>query len=403
MAKGRLVPPNLDDRTWQKIGDEAKSLIPKYAPEWTDHNPSDLGITLIELFAWLSEQTIYRLNRVPDRNYIKFLDLIGVRRGAPTPARADITFKIAGDAVVTVPPATQVSTIPSGAEDGIIFETEKELNAVNIKKCLFLNELNKYSDLTRKLVEGPLATADLSVPGSKARLLLLGIGAPATQTLSLTLMINTQSASVLPRWVSSTTNQPNTWQEFEPDTHRNFAFEKSDTIDLRVPVGWIQSKPADWGATPAQNEDSVADSLYWIGIFLRNTDTAAKQVRIDRIAANIVPAINVITVNEEILGVSNGKAFQVFSLKNTPLYQEVQAADPLRHLVIAVKTGGSWNTWQRVDEFAQENAAHYMCDPITGEISFGNYPTGDQDNPGYGSIPDNGSQIKAVTYRYVAG
>ena len=54
-SRGRIMPPNLDDRTWQDLVDEMTGLIPKYAPQWTDRNPSDLGIALIELFAWLAE------------------------------------------------------------------------------------------------------------------------------------------------------------------------------------------------------------------------------------------------------------------------------------------------------------------------------------------------------------
>ena len=34
----------------------------------------------------MTDQLLYRLNRVPDRNYIKFLDLIGVRLFPPTAA-----------------------------------------------------------------------------------------------------------------------------------------------------------------------------------------------------------------------------------------------------------------------------------------------------------------------------
>ena len=72
MARGRLEAPDLDDRTWEQIVAQARALIPTYAPNWTDHNPSDLGITLIELFAWLVEGMIFRLNRVPDKNLIEF-------------------------------------------------------------------------------------------------------------------------------------------------------------------------------------------------------------------------------------------------------------------------------------------------------------------------------------------
>ena len=83
-----LPVPNLDDRRFQDLVDDAKRLIQQRCPEWTDHNVSDPGVTLIETFAWMTDLLLYRLNRVPDRNYIKFLELIGVRLFAPTAARA---------------------------------------------------------------------------------------------------------------------------------------------------------------------------------------------------------------------------------------------------------------------------------------------------------------------------
>ncbi len=70
-----LPLPNLDDRTWNDLVEEAKALIPFYAPQWTDHNVHDPGITLIELFAWLTEMDIYQLNRIPERHRRKFLAL----------------------------------------------------------------------------------------------------------------------------------------------------------------------------------------------------------------------------------------------------------------------------------------------------------------------------------------
>ena len=69
--------PNLDDRQYEDLVDEARAMIPGLAPEWTDHNPSDPGITLIELFAYLTEMLIFRLNRITDENirtYLKLLD-----------------------------------------------------------------------------------------------------------------------------------------------------------------------------------------------------------------------------------------------------------------------------------------------------------------------------------------
>lgn len=71
-----LTLPNLDDRTYADLVEEARALIPGLYPEWTNHNPSDPGITLIELFAWLAEMLIYRIDQVPDRHRLTFLRLL---------------------------------------------------------------------------------------------------------------------------------------------------------------------------------------------------------------------------------------------------------------------------------------------------------------------------------------
>jgi hypothetical protein len=68
--------PNLDDRRYEDLVEEALALIPVHAPEWTNHNSSDPGITLIELFAYLTEMLIYRLNRITVENRLAFLNLI---------------------------------------------------------------------------------------------------------------------------------------------------------------------------------------------------------------------------------------------------------------------------------------------------------------------------------------
>lgn len=75
-----LPVPNLDDRTFDQLTAEARSLIPKNFPLWTDHNLSDPGITLLELFAFLLEIAIYQTNRVPERSLEHFAKLLGVMR-----------------------------------------------------------------------------------------------------------------------------------------------------------------------------------------------------------------------------------------------------------------------------------------------------------------------------------
>jgi hypothetical protein len=71
-----LPLPNLDDRSYNDLLEEARALIPSLYPEWTDHNPTDPGIVLVELLAWLTEMVIYRVNQMPDSNYETFLRLL---------------------------------------------------------------------------------------------------------------------------------------------------------------------------------------------------------------------------------------------------------------------------------------------------------------------------------------
>lgn len=78
-----LPLPNLDDRTYADLVAEARSQIPTEYPEWTDHNPSDTGIILIELLAWLTEMVLYRTNQIPNKNYETFLSLLNGADSTP--------------------------------------------------------------------------------------------------------------------------------------------------------------------------------------------------------------------------------------------------------------------------------------------------------------------------------
>jgi hypothetical protein len=75
--------PTLDDRSYADLLEEARTLIPSLAPGWTNHNPSDPGITLVELFAWLTEMMIYRVNRLPEENTVAFLRLLNGPQWTP--------------------------------------------------------------------------------------------------------------------------------------------------------------------------------------------------------------------------------------------------------------------------------------------------------------------------------
>jgi hypothetical protein len=73
--------PNLDTKTYEEISEEMVASIPKYTGKWTNHNPSDPGITIIELLSWIAETTLYRINRIPDESYVNFLRLVAGASG----------------------------------------------------------------------------------------------------------------------------------------------------------------------------------------------------------------------------------------------------------------------------------------------------------------------------------
>src|SRR6266540_193909 len=101
-----LPLPNLDDRRWEDLVDEGRSLIPFYAPEWTDHNVHDPGISLLELFAWVTEQDLYTVNRVTDAHRRKLLALAGgVAPDPPRPAGTMLGFGLAPGAPARQLPA----------------------------------------------------------------------------------------------------------------------------------------------------------------------------------------------------------------------------------------------------------------------------------------------------------
>ncbi len=105
-----IKPPNLDDRRYEDILAEAKALIPQYCPEWTNLGDADPGMTLVQLFSWMTELTIYRLNRVPDKTYIHFLNFIGEERQCAEPSVVPVTFSLNSPGPIELTPETPVST-----------------------------------------------------------------------------------------------------------------------------------------------------------------------------------------------------------------------------------------------------------------------------------------------------
>ena len=87
-----LQIPSIDDRRYQDLLNEALARIPVHNPEWTNFNKSDPGVTLLELFAFLTENLLYRSNQIPERNRRKFLQLLGVPLLPASSASGIVTF-----------------------------------------------------------------------------------------------------------------------------------------------------------------------------------------------------------------------------------------------------------------------------------------------------------------------
>ncbi len=129
-----IAAPNLDDRRFQDLVDDAKRIVMDRCPTWTDHNVSDPGVTLIETFAFMTDQLLYRLNRVPDRLYIKFLELIGIQLFPPTAALTDVTFWLSTPATTTlvIPVATRTATLRGEDQEPIIFSSLRSLEIMPV-------------------------------------------------------------------------------------------------------------------------------------------------------------------------------------------------------------------------------------------------------------------------------
>lgn len=143
MALFDPLTANLDNLRFQKdLVDEARKRIVRYCPEWTEYNVSDPGITLIELFAWMTEQIIYRLNLTPRKNYVKFLEMLGITLAPPASATTPLTFYLStpfplrpgdptGPATAVIPGNFQVATVTPPDGEAVIFTTDQALAIVS--------------------------------------------------------------------------------------------------------------------------------------------------------------------------------------------------------------------------------------------------------------------------------
>jgi hypothetical protein len=121
-----LPSPQLDDRTFVQLLEQARAHITQASPEWTDLSPHDPGMVLLEAFAHLTETMLYRLNRLPEKAYVEFLRLLGVRLQPPAAASVALRFSVSrpAESPVDIPRGTRVTLSRSGAgTEPVIFLT----------------------------------------------------------------------------------------------------------------------------------------------------------------------------------------------------------------------------------------------------------------------------------------
>lgn len=361
--------PLIDNRRYDDIVSEARARIPRYTAEWTDFNDSDLGMTLIHVFAWMTDLLLYRMSKVPENNYLKFLELIGIDLRPASPATADITFplsKTAASIYLNIPPGTQVS---ADGRPPIVFETDRSLIAIKAPlTSLLIYDGYAFTDHTLDNQQGdqsfyPFGT--LAVAGSA-----LMLGFDATDPFpEITLELAFYSASTIPSQAGncglplSAQFAPaqivweywngTAWARVTVPKDETNAFLRSGHVFLKTPAKG-KMVPASFGGNA---------SLYWLRARLNKTSYENPPL-LQAVRTNTVPATQAETASDEVLGGSDGEPNQVFTLANTPVI-----AGSLR---LEVDEGDGFEAWTEVADFFSSNPTDkvYRLNRTTGDVLF---------------------------------
>ncbi|HLI16324.1 MAG TPA: putative baseplate assembly protein [Acidimicrobiales bacterium] len=395
-----LPVPNLDDRRFQDYVDDAKRLVQQRCPEWTDHNVSDPGVTLIETFAYMVDQLTFRLNKVPDRNYVKFLELIGVHLFPPSAAETLVTFWLTSpqDRPVVVPRGTRVSTQRVSKEEPVVFETTEALTVVSSSLASVVSVLagDRSVDHSERLgrEEFPCFGA-VPMPGEA---LLLGLReAVPSNAVALRFQCRIEGVGVDPN------NPPLAWEAYdgaswvpcEVERDETGGLNKAGDVVLHVPTGheaavldgrraaWLRCRVTE--PEPGQAFYSSSPSIANLSAFVVGGTTRA---------------VHASVVDGEIIGVSEGVAGQRFHLRQAPV-----VSSPTPH-VLEVAGGEGWEEWREVDTFAASGPEdrHFMLDRVTGEVVLGpavRLEDGTVRN--YGAVPPKGAPLRLRQYRSGGG
>lgn len=411
-----LPVPNLDDLRFQSdLVDEARKRIIHYCPEWTEYNISDPGITLIELFAWMTELMVYRLNRVPEKNYLKFLEMLGFQQEPAKTAETDITFWLSAllpldeedNTSVVVPAGTEIQS--EDQPDPVVFTTSRELtiNAPLLSHLRTEANFNQNSfsrlgvDIFRPL-SNPPQIGDTFYFGFNDRnnisghILRFEFECEATEAVGI--------RRENPPWVWECLTDDG-WREIKLST---FEGERDTTGGLNNERGSLTLY------TPLEFSSQMFHGLqaFWIRCRIEQRDPSQGMYTESPRVTNLhvytvgaqVPAANAQVVNGEILGESNGEPGQRFTLQHAPVLKF--AGDETIEVEETVEGEPVFVPWTRVDDFSSSDkfSRHFVLDTASGEVIFGpSVRQSDGSTVQYGRIPESNRRIRVTDYRYGGG
>ncbi|WP_330434138.1 putative baseplate assembly protein [Streptomyces sp. NBC_00825] len=396
-----LPSPNLDDRRFQQLVDEAKRYVQQRSPEWTDHNVSDPGVTLIETFAYMVDQLLYRLNRVPDKNYSAFLDLLGVTLFPPTVARAEVDFWLSAPQPETVrlPAGTEVATSRGETEEAVVFSTSEELPIVpsSLIRLVTAPVSGDQTDRTAPLGAGK------DIPCFQPRpepgdALLFGLPTAVPRCIvAVRLDSRVEGVGVDPRqpplvweawdgarWVTCRTgtdstgglNRPGEIIVFVPAGH-------TASVTAGTRAGWLRCRVT--APEPGQPFYSESPTIREAEVFTVGGTADVEHAE---------------TVLDVPLGVSEGVAGQRFSVNRAPLLLDGEPP------VVQVSSAEGWQVWTAVEHFGASapHDRHVRIDAVSGEFAFPpevREPDGTMRS--YGAVPEKGAQLRIPRYRTGGG
>jgi predicted phage baseplate assembly protein len=397
-----LPAPNLDDRRFQSLVDEAKRLVMQRCPEWSDHNVSDPGITLIETFAYMTDQLLYRLNRVPDRNYVRFLDLIGVKLFPPTAASTGVTYWLSApqETVITVPIGSEVAT-PRGdaGTPAIVFTTVSELDIIpsEARYIASIPTGGTWRNHTDSINLAPFSCFSPQPVPEETLLVGLSVAVPRC-AVNLRFDCEIEGVGVDP------TDPPLVWEAFdgaewvpcEVDKDTTGGLNRQGDVVIHIPesheMGLVQSLRAGWVrarvVAPEEGQPFYSNSplIKKLEAFTIGGTIGASQSE---------------TIIDEVIGVTEGVAGQRFQLARVPVVPWEES------LVVHVSDDEEgWQVWTEVSTFAQSEPTdrHFTLDYSTGEITFGPVVrNSDGSLTQYGAVPTKGSVVQVPVYRTGGG